>query len=351
MSRESTPSSLPPDQFLKKRHEKFLLRLLDILPGESLASFETSRMTLLFFVTSGLDILGSLDHVLTPQRRQEIIDWIYSLQVQTGFLGSTFLKADSAASLNLEKSVHIAMTYTALATLVILGDDLGRVNKEGILQALKELQNPDGSFMASWEEGSCDMRIVYCAASVCTLLGTFDTIDKDKMTDYIINSQTYEGAFGQGPDLEAHGGFTYCALASLSMLGHLEHLDQSLKDKCRKWCVMRLNESAFNGRPNKREDTCYTFWMGGALKLLNPDEDFVNQQILNCVPYVLSAQDGIVGGLAKWADEPDISPDPLHTYLGLAGLALVPSLDLQQVDPELNITLRAKKQLKLLHQK
>lgn len=119
MSKESTPSSLTPDHFLKKKHEKFLLRLLDILP-ESLASFETSRMTLLFFVTSGLDILGSLETVLSNERRQEIIEWIYSLQVQTGFLGSTFLKSNSDSQ-NLEKSVHIAMTYTALATLVILG--------------------------------------------------------------------------------------------------------------------------------------------------------------------------------------------------------------------------------------
>ena len=44
--------------FIKKRHEKFLLRFLDILPGDRFASLETSRMTILFFAISGLDVLG-----------------------------------------------------------------------------------------------------------------------------------------------------------------------------------------------------------------------------------------------------------------------------------------------------
>ena len=39
---------------------------------------------------------------------------------------------------------HIAMTYTALASLLILGDDLSRVNRPAIIEALKTLQLPDG---------------------------------------------------------------------------------------------------------------------------------------------------------------------------------------------------------------
>lgn len=39
---------------------------------------------------------------------------------------------------------HIAMTYTALASLLILGDDLSRVNRPAVIEALKILQLPDG---------------------------------------------------------------------------------------------------------------------------------------------------------------------------------------------------------------
>ena len=109
---------------------------------------------------------------------------------------------------------------------------------------------------------------------------------------------------------------------------------------------MRLRKG-FNGRPNKDDDTCYTFWIGAALKLLEK-HDYVNAQIMSCIDFVLSTQDPIAGGLAKW---PELTPDPLHTYLGLAGLALVPHSDLEQVDPELNITVRSRKYLQILHKK
>ena len=39
------------------------------------------------------------------------------------------------------------MTYTALATLLILGDDLSRVNKKAVLSGLKGLQLKDGRYM------------------------------------------------------------------------------------------------------------------------------------------------------------------------------------------------------------
>ena len=38
------------------------------------------------------------------------------------------------------------MTYTALAVLVILGDDLSRVNKKAVLRSLRSLQLDDGRY-------------------------------------------------------------------------------------------------------------------------------------------------------------------------------------------------------------
>lgn len=36
------------------------------------------------------------------------------------------------------------MTYCALSTLIILGDDLSRVNRSAIIRGLKEYQKEDG---------------------------------------------------------------------------------------------------------------------------------------------------------------------------------------------------------------
>lgn len=41
-------------------------------------------------------------------------------------------------------SGHIANTYTALLTLLILGDNLSRVNKKAIATGLMSLQQDDG---------------------------------------------------------------------------------------------------------------------------------------------------------------------------------------------------------------
>ena len=67
MSKESTPSSENSTEItlLKKRHEKFFLRFLNILPEERFASFESSRMTILFFAISGLDVLGKKSIILS----------------------------------------------------------------------------------------------------------------------------------------------------------------------------------------------------------------------------------------------------------------------------------------------
>lgn len=43
-------------------------------------------------------------------------------------------------------SSHIAMTYTGLACLLILGDDLSRVDRHGCLQGVKALQLKDGRY-------------------------------------------------------------------------------------------------------------------------------------------------------------------------------------------------------------
>ena len=40
------------------------------------------------------------------------------------------------------------------------------------------------------------------------------------MTPCFASCQTYEGGFSGTPGLEAHGGYTFCGLAALALLGH-----------------------------------------------------------------------------------------------------------------------------------
>ena len=165
-------------------------------------------MTVLYFLISGLDLLGVLEQpdlaealyqrVLEKEEdksafassfadfRRRLIEWIYALQIPSGFRASLALDG-------LGKAVdfaHVTMTQTALCSLVILGDDLSRVNREGILASITELQTEHGCFRAFISgEAELDMRFIYCSVLICSLLGDLGRINQDSIVQYIQRSQ------------------------------------------------------------------------------------------------------------------------------------------------------------------
>ncbi|TRY64803.1 hypothetical protein DNTS_004407 [Danionella cerebrum] len=349
-------ADLEQEEFLRERHVRFFQRCLQVLP-ERYAPYETSRnrLTVAFFALSGLDVLDALDSVDKPA----LIEWIYSLQVlptpdrsnlgRCGFRGSSHIGVPYSASQQAPPpphpydSAHITMSYTGLACLLILGDDLSRVDRSACVCGLRALQLPDGSFPAVPEGSENDMRFVYCAVCISFMLDDWSGINTHSAIQYIRRSMSYDGGIAQGAGLESHGGSTFCALASLSMLGNLRSVF-CLREirRVQRWCMFR-QQSGYQGRPNKPVDTCYSFWVGATLKLLDMFEFTHFDKNRN---YILSTQDRLVGGFAKW---PDSHPDPLHTYFGLCGLSLMGEPGLLRVHPALNISERAFDHLQELH--
>ncbi len=86
---------------------------------------------------------------------------------------------------------------------------------------LIQLKNDDGSFKTSFFDES-DLRGTYAAVIIIKLLEIKDDILEKNLVEFVLNCQTYEGGFGPRPDLEAHGGFTFCAVAILSLTNSLE---------------------------------------------------------------------------------------------------------------------------------
>jgi len=335
-----------PEAFLlnSSGHGRYLRRSLDVLPP-SVASLDTSRITVAYFALSGLDVLGH-DHFLQDQELKErCIRWIRGLYVaesgRAGFHGGNALKSPDSGHLRpYEHPGHVAMTYTALSCLRLLGDDLSGLDERALVTGVAALQQDDGSVVSSLESAEKDMRFVYCAAAVCYLLDEWSGFDVNSAVDYILSCLSYEGAFGQEPTAEAHGGSTFCALAALALMNKLDALIPHRRRRLERWLVMRMSseEYGFNGRPNKPVDTCYTFWVGASLAILRPFEE-ISAFCRLSARFALSSQDEVTGGLAKW---PDFAADPLHTYLGLAGLAAHSFPKLRPLDPALNLTLRAK---------
>ena len=167
------------------------------LPG-AYGKLDTNRLTLAHFCVHALDLLGVWDQQAADVQRAlglnkaGIIEWIYALQVvsdlkgHAGFKGGTFLggsfprdnpeeEDDSTGdplgdqNWQLLNQGHIAMTYTALCTLCALGDDLSRVDKASIIQALQALQLTDGSFQCVAVGSEHDLRFLYCARRLAKL--------------------------------------------------------------------------------------------------------------------------------------------------------------------------------------
>nr|CAI5848524.1 unnamed protein product [Callosobruchus analis] len=302
-------------KFAPEMHKIYLTFILDGKMPSYCSSLDTNRAVLMYFAVGGLDILNALDSI-TDARKQSIIDWIYSLQIindkdlASGFQGSTNLNTiENRGENTLYKWAHIANTYACLATLLMLRDNLERVNRPSIINSAV-----DGV--------ESDMRFVFCAASISYILNDWSGIDVELMVDFILNSISYDGGIGQGPELESHCGSTFCAVASLALSGNLDRLTRAQFDNLRRWLLFRF-DGGFNGRPNKPVDTCYSFWTGGALKILDA-YDFIQQE-----------NNHQRGGFAKWIN---CVPDPMHSYLGLAGLSLMEFDGLNEMFSDLNVT-------------
>lgn len=162
--------------------------------------FHNSRVSLAFFAICGLDVLDLLE-TLSEQRRQEVCDWLYRYQVTAdpaapvqcgGFQGSStinILNVDiSTCGSEQYKYGHLAMTYTGIAILLTLGDDLSRLNRRAIVDGVAAVQRSNGSFSATVEGNEYDMRFVFCASAICFMLNDWGSVNKALMADYIKQS-------------------------------------------------------------------------------------------------------------------------------------------------------------------
>jgi len=82
-------------------------------------------------------------------------------------------------------------------------------------------------------------------------------------------------------------------------------------------CERQTPSGGLNGRPEKLQDVCYSWWCAASLAMLGR-LGWVDRGAL--AAFVLSCQDPARGGIS---DRPDDAADVYHTFFGLAGLGLL----------------------------
>ncbi|XP_021295618.1 geranylgeranyl transferase type-1 subunit beta [Herrania umbratica] len=348
-----SPSALssPPSRlryFDRDRHVAFLEMMYNLIP-QYYQSQEINRLTLAFFTISGLHLLQALDRV----DKDRVANWVLSFQAHPrseaelkngqfyGFHGSrTSQFPPDENGVSAYNAGHLASTYCALAILKTVGYNLLTIDKESILISMRNLQQPDGSFMPLHVGAETDLRFVYCAAAVCFMLEDWSGMDREKAKEFILNCQSYDGGFGLTPGSESHGGGTYCAVASLQLMGYIE--DDLLSKNTSSsiinvpllldWSMQRqATDGGFQGRANKSSDTCYAFWIGAVLRILGGYK-FIDKIALRS--FLLTCQSEF-GGFSKY---PEMLPDIYHSYYGYTAFSLLEEPGLNPLCAELGMT-------------
>ena len=196
--------------------------------------------------------------------------------------------------------------------------------------------------------GESDLRSTYCAMVIASTLNliNWDDLDNDPLTKGVVenikNCQTFEGGLGPEPFCEAHGGYSYCGIATLVLLKKLNEIDTN---SFLRWLVNRqmIKEGGFNGRTNKLVDSCYSFWQGSVFNMLYMadkkytfDDELLYDQ-LSLQAYILFAcQNTKIGGLI---DKPGKYPDLYHSNYSIASLSLSQQSLLEDLKVTLNVDL------------
>lgn len=72
---------------------------------------------------------------------------------------------------------------------------------------------------------------VYAALAIMKMTGLdvcLTAKERSAIGDFIVSCVTYEGGLGGRPFSEAHGGYSFCGIAALSILGQLHRVSLPL---------------------------------------------------------------------------------------------------------------------------
>jgi len=295
----------------REQHVEYLLKGLKGM-SSSYQTLDASRPWLCYWILHALELLDALP---IENELNNVAKFLEKCQNPNGGFGG------GPGQLS-----HLAPTYAATNALIICGTDYAFkvFDRAKMYQFLMQLKQKDGGFIMH-VGGESDVRGTYCAFSVASVLNIMTPELKNRTGEYIARCQTYEGGMGGEPGNEAHGGYTFCAVAALSIINELHLIDIN---RLFAWCAQKQMdyEGGFQGRTNKLVDSCYSFWQGALFPLIhrvikyeaNENERWLFRQ-QNLQEYVLICCQDKNGGLI---DKPGKSRDFYHTCYALSGVSI-----------------------------
>ena len=340
-------------KYFRLLHYNFAKKLMLQMPG-SYSTLDSGYPWLVYWVTNIIAMCKD-NYEISHDNKMQLIQILKELQHEEGgFCGSpkgpahlisSYAAVMAIVNLNMPEAYEIIDIPKMKNFLLKMKNNQLEANKEpsytdknGIYLITRDKENEFSSYHTAYPgtfqnhiNGESDLRSTYCAMVIASVLNliNYENLTSDPLTKGVVenikNCQTFEGGLGPEPFCEAHGGYSYCGIATLIILKKLNEIDMN---SFLRWLVSRqmTKEGGFNGRTNKLVDSCYSFWQGSIFNLIHMgdkkfsyDMELLYDQ-LSLQAYILFAcQNTHIGGLM---DKPGKFPDLFHTNYATAGLSL-----------------------------
>lgn len=269
------------------------------------------RLSGVYWALSSLSLMGRFDDL----PKQPIVDYVMSCY-------HSELGAFSGHS---DQDPHLLYTLSGIQILAMY-NELSLINCDLVMSHIASLQQQNGSF-AGDKWGEIDTRFSYCAMLCGRILGRCDMLDVPRAVEYILECQNFDGGFGCIAGAESHAGQVFCCVGALTLANSLHELEEDEVERLGLWlCERQLPCGGFNGRPDKKEDVCYSWWVLSSLAMLDKVEWIDGRKLAE---FIQKCEDDVDGG---FADRPGDISDVFHTFFGLAGLSLLGNGDLADID-------------------
>ena len=332
LAAHAPPAPLPPLQCAA--HLAYLHQGLRAAMGADYTGYDASRVWLVYWCLQALDLLGAAHGEGMAPVLERCCDFLSACQhPQGGFGGGP------------QQEAHAASTYAAAMACLIIGTPRARALPDraalgAFFTRLKGAGAGGGTgAFAVTADGESDTRGTYTVLAAASALGVLTPALRAGCAAFLAACQGAEGGFGGEPGNEAHGGYTYCALAALEILRGAEPgggggggggggLAAQGVDTAAlaHWLARRqmASEGGFSGRCNKLVDACYSFWLGASCVLAARGGGAGAGALPAPAPaqlYILAAAQ-LPSGRGGCRDKPGKAPDFYHTCYALAGLSV-----------------------------
>jgi geranylgeranyl transferase type-2 subunit beta len=91
-------------------------------------------------------------------------------------------------------------------------------------------------------------------------------VDVTAAINHVQACANFDGGYGVRPGAESHAGQTFTCLGALAIANRLDLVD---RDRAGRWLSERqVEKGGLNGRPEKLEDVCYSWWVVSSLAMI-----------------------------------------------------------------------------------